>query len=43
VEVRCRAAALEDFMANNELPAPVQGRLITARALDGAGNNDRGI
>ena len=30
-------------MADNELPARVQGRLTTARALDGAGSNDRGI
>jgi len=43
VQVGTGAAPLEHVMANNELPAPVQGRLITARALDGAGSNDRGI
>ena len=43
MQVRRRATALENLMAENELPAAVQGRLSTAHALDGAGSNDRGI
>jgi hypothetical protein len=43
MQVRARAAAGKYVMANNKLPATVQGGLSAARSLDGAGSNDRGI
>jgi hypothetical protein len=43
MEVRAGATTREYTVTNNGLPATVQGGLIAALALDGAGSNDRGI
>jgi len=43
MQVRAGTTTREYVMTNNGLPATVQGGLITALALDGAGSNDRGI
>jgi len=43
VAISAVTAGGEYVVADNELPAAVQGRLVAALTLDGAGSNDRGI
>jgi hypothetical protein len=43
MKIRARATTREHTVTNHRLPAAVQGGLMTALALDGAGSNDRGI